>query len=73
MLPGGFQPLAAAIEATRRVAQERRACLDALRRAVDSGDSEAVVRCARDLLGMKVNDPERDRAPARELDGAGRT
>ncbi len=73
MHPGGSQPLAAAIETTHRVAQERRACLDALRHAVESGDPAAVVRCARDLLGMKDDDAECDRAPARELDGTGRT
>jgi len=65
--------IAAAIETTHRVAQERRACLGALRLAVESGDPAAVVRCARDLLGMKADDPKCDRAPTREFDSTGRT
>jgi hypothetical protein len=73
MPPDASPSLAAAIETAHRVARERRACLAALRRAVESGDPAAVVDCARDLLGMKADDPESDRAPAREFDGTGGT
>jgi len=59
-----------ALRTTHDVAARLRERREALRRAVERGDREEVVRSARRLLGM--DDEEGDRAAARVEQGAGR-
>ena len=63
--------LQAAIRTSVEVAERLRERRDALRRALEKGDVEAVVACARRLLGME--DDESDCASPRIDRGAGRS
>ena len=60
-----------ALRATHDVALKLRERRDALRQALERGDSDAVLRYARELLGVGEDEAEGDRPPTRIERGSG--
>ena len=54
-----------ALRTSYAVAQKLRARREALRQALENSDTEAVIRCARQLLGMDDDEAEGHRPPPR--------
>ena len=53
--------LRALTEAAIKVGRERQGMLSAMRAALLRGDTETVIRCARQLTGLEYEDEEGDR------------